>query len=56
MASLISIQAPLDLDIISDIKFSPIQNQLLVSSWDGRVLLLRLFRHWPYLNAYRIPF
>ena len=39
MASLISIQAPLDLDIISDIKFSPIQNQLLVSSWDGRVLL-----------------
>lgn len=39
MASLISLQTPLDLDIISDIKFSPKQNHLLVSSWDSRLLL-----------------
>lgn len=39
MASVINITTPPNLDIISDLKFSPHQNQLTVSSWDNRVLL-----------------
>lgn len=39
MASIITLPVPQDLDIISDLKFSPVKNQLLASSWDNRVLL-----------------
>ncbi|CUM68353.1 uncharacterized protein PRCAT00006075001 [Priceomyces carsonii] len=35
----ISLSAPHDLDIVSDLKFSPFQNHFLLSSWDNRVLL-----------------
>lgn len=45
MKGYIKIPTPDDLDIISDIKFSPVENHLLVSSWDNQILLYDTNHH-----------
>lgn len=39
LSSITTLPVPTNLDIVSDVKFSRTQNQLLVSSWDKKVLL-----------------